>query len=165
MIPLNVWNVCQYVQRPISGCCLPILNWIKRDSPTPMRHYCMYAILCFDIFRILQFSLLNHLNRKNLSTYEDIAIVHIYYPLVESTLFRADVLMTWQEIVSRCFFFLSLLSFFLSGKRRNSYMWNRLFRQLWGSSRIMFGIFACKHCRNCLFCHCKTLSKHFVGVW
>ncbi|XP_055304381.1 pickpocket protein 28-like [Sitodiplosis mosellana] len=37
---------------------------------------------------------------KNLSTYDNIAIVQIYYPLGESTLFSADVLMTWQEIVS-----------------------------------------------------------------
>lgn len=39
-------------------------------------------------------------NRKNLSTFQDISIVHIYFPIIESTLFRADVLMTWQEIVS-----------------------------------------------------------------
>lgn len=39
--------------------------------------------------------------RRNLSTFNDIATVHIYYALAESTLFTADVLMTWQEIVSK----------------------------------------------------------------
>lgn len=62
-----------------------------------------------------------HSNRKNLSTFDDIAIVHIYYPLVESTLFRADVLMTWQEIVSK---FNVLPFFFLLIQGVGIHTWN-----------------------------------------
>lgn len=40
-------------------------------------------------------------NRRNLSTYDDISIVQVYYGLPEFKLFTADVVMTWQEIVSK----------------------------------------------------------------
>lgn len=51
-------------------------------------------------FQFMRVSFIGNSNRKNLSTYDDIAIVQIYYPIVDTTLFSADVLMTWQEIVS-----------------------------------------------------------------
>lgn len=40
-------------------------------------------------------------DRDNLLETNDLAVVQIYYPMVETTLFMADVVMTWQEIVSK----------------------------------------------------------------
>lgn len=39
--------------------------------------------------------------RQNLTTLEDISIIRVYFPRIESTLYTADVLMTWQEILSK----------------------------------------------------------------
>lgn len=42
-----------------------------------------------------------NLYRKNLSTFDKISIVRVYYPFIASTLYQTDVVMTWQEIVSK----------------------------------------------------------------
>lgn len=101
MTLLNAWNVCRSVPKPISACYLRILNWTNRDLPQVTCPYCKYHVLNFWNLQFKSSPSLFICNRKNLSTYDDISIVHIYYPLVESTLFSADVLMTWQEIVSK----------------------------------------------------------------
>lgn len=74
-------------------------------SKTALHIYCKcvgliftkYIVLITEFQRFVTFLS----NRRNLSTFQDISVVNIYFPILDSTLFHADVLMTWQEIVSK----------------------------------------------------------------
>lgn len=54
---------------------------------------CSYRLF-IDLFSCFLF-------RENLTTFNDISVVHVFYPFSSTTLFRADVVLTWQEIVSK----------------------------------------------------------------
>lgn len=81
-----------------------ILHLIEKVSSTTNHQCCKFSapFKKSHVFEIsISYEQIYLQNRRNLSTYDDISIVQVYYGLPESKLFTADVLMTWQEIVSK----------------------------------------------------------------
>lgn len=60
----------------------------------------MFLIRCANLIFFNRTFLLPF-SRKNLSTFKDISIGRIFFPMPTSTLYHTDVVMTWQEIVSK----------------------------------------------------------------
>lgn len=57
----------------------------------------------FSLFSVILFRFIPFISR-DLGNLEDISIMRVYFPYIDTTLYTADVLMTWQELLSSVFY-------------------------------------------------------------